>query len=396
MTATADGPVVERLHWLDALRGFTLVGVLLVNLSDYTRNPKGALDPLWYQLMGIATGGKFATLFQILFGVGFAVQMTRWLIPDRRIVTRYLLRCVALFVIGWGAEAAIGGGLILMAYAMTAVFLLFFRRSGPRATLGWGLAFILASGAGLDRAIDQRASAGADTARMGAMFQEYRAAEDSYVDSRVIKARMLWELFRSGHLLPRFGILGLFLLGLAAWQGGLLTSGATYTRQLARMASLGIPLGLAGQIAISRLGFWRPDAGGALLQAGRGVFDDLTVLLLSLGYASMALWLIESGRTRRLFALLALQGRMGLTVFVLQYAAMGIIVFRWGLGYSELSFRWDVPLTIAITAMMIAFAGAWFSVFRVGPLEWLWRTMTYLRPVQLRKLSTAPGTAQAA
>jgi uncharacterized protein len=393
MTASSDGPVVERLHWLDALRGFTLVGVLLVNLSDYSRNPKGNLDPLWYQLMGIATGGKFATLFQILFGVGFAVQMTRWLVPDGRVVGRYLLRCIALFIIGWAAEFLIGGGAILITYAMTAVFLLFFRRSGPRAALGWGLAFIVASGAGLDRAIAERVTAGSDNTRPGALYREYIAREGSYLPSRVVRARMAWEVFRQGHWLPRFGTLGLFLLGLALWRGGIFLGGTRYIRHLAKMVSLAIPLGLAGQAALSGLGFWAGDAGGGLPQALRGVVDHTTVLLLSLGYAALVLWLIEAGRMRRLFDLLALQGRMGLTVFILQYAAMGIIFFRWGLGYSELSFRWDLPLTIAITGMMIAFAGAWFSLFRVGPLEWLWRTMTYLTPVRLRKMSTAATAA---
>lgn len=392
MTMTSDGPVTERLHWLDALRGFTLVGVLLVNLSDYTRNPKGALDPLWYQLMAIATGGKFATLFQLLFGVGFAVQMTRWLVPGGRVVGRYALRCVALFVIGWAAEILIGGGAILITYSMTAAFLLFFRRSGPRAALGWGLVFILASGAGVDRAIGQRVSAGTDYTQLGAMHQEYVANEGSYAASRIVKARTAWEIFRQGNLLPRFAILGLFLLGLGVWRSGIFTGGRRYTRQLAAIALLGIPFGFAGQVALSRLGFWAEDAGSVMLRSFRGMVDYSTIVLLSLGYASLVLWLLETGRLRRLFDLLALQGRMGLTVFILQYLAMGIVFFKWGLGYSELSFRWDVPLTIAITGMMIAFAGAWFSRFRVGPLEWLWRLMTYLQPVRLRKISPVPST----
>jgi len=374
----------ERIRTLDVLRGFTLVGVLLVNVSDFTRNDHTGLDPWWYHALGIATGGKFATLFQLMFGIGFAIQMGRWAGP-RVAIPRYVIRCAMLFLIGWAAEFLGGNGIILIGYAMTALGLLLFRRASARAAMAWGVGLGLIHAAGIDGlaasryrawgdrdpavAAAHRQAQVAEQAGIRGLFQRTRAAPDSYLRSRAAWVRYLWENFRLGYMLPSLGTLGLFLLGVAFWRGGVLVPTGPRPLGLPIAAAASIAIGLGTQFALATIG----QRKGAVF----GVLDWLSILLLSLGYATAVLLLAERGSLTRLLDLLGLQGRMGLTVFVLQGFIMSFVYSGWGLGQSQLSYRWDIPLTLMITTLLIAVCALWLSRFYQGPLEWLWRKVTY-------------------
>lgn len=383
-TAT-PGRAGERIWVLDVIRGFTLIGVLLVNVSDFTRNDHTGLDPWWYKALGAATGGKFVTLFQLMFGIGFAIQMSRWPANPRLSVPRYVVRCAALWLIGWAAEFFGGNGIILIAYATAALGLLPFRRVSARAALAWGVALALLHAGGLDRlgteryrawqdrspvvaAAHQQARA-AEQARIGELYRRFRSESDSYLRSRATWVRTLWERYRLGYMLPNLGMLALFLLGLAFWRSDVFTPTGPRPPSLPLAAVGAIVIGLGGQLALAAMAH---AEGGAL-----GVLNWLTTTLLALGYGTVVLLLAERGRLPRLFGLLQLQGRMGLTVFVLQGFAMSWIFNDWGLGLSQMSYRWDIPLTVVITVLIIALCAGWLSRVPQGPLEWIWRRITY-------------------
>ncbi len=384
MQPSKAGPA-ERIRALDVIRGFTLIGVLLVNVSDFTRNDHTGLDPWWYKALGAATGGKFMTLFQLMFGIGFAIQMSRWPANPRLSVPRYIVRCAVLWLIGWAAEFFGGNGIILIAYATAALGLLLFRGVSARTAFAWGVGLALLHAADIDglaaaryrawqdrspvvAAAHQQARA-AEQARIGELYQRFRSESDSYLRSRATWVRTLWERYRLGYMLPNLGMLALFLLGLAFWRSGVLTPIGPRQPSLPFAAVGAIVIGLGGQLALAAT---KHSEGGAL-----GVLNWLTTTLLALGYGIVVLLLAERSRLPRLFGLLQLQGRMGLTVFVLQGFAMSWVFYDWGLGLSQVSYRWDIPLTVLITFLLIALCAAWLSRFPQGPLEWIWRRLTY-------------------
>ena len=415
MTGDVNGgsvaPVLpeQRLQSLDVLRGFTLVGVLLVNTSDYTRNSHEGLDPLWYQTLAAATGGKFATLFQLMFGIGFAIQMDRWRGPTSHVVPRYVVRCAVLFLIGWVAEF-LGGGLIVAVYAMTALGLLLFRNAASRTLILWGVAFLVLYSFNADKiaisrmqawrsrdpsAATLRQEAGREgRERMNTLVRRSRTeSPDSYWHSRSLWIQANVERFRQGLVLPSLGTFTLFLLGVFLWRQRVFDPPVERNRQLLLFTILALTIGLAGQI-------WAAFTGGdetmraPLAQATRRGLGFTTRTLLSLGYASLVLMLHHAGVLRRLWSLLAWQGRMGLTVFIAQNFILAWLYYDWGLGLKNLSYRWDIPITLITTAVLIVACRAWLGRFRAGPVEWLWRVLTY-RLTSIRpgaRETTAPAT----
>lgn len=381
----------ERLRELDVLRGFTLIGVLLVNISDFTRNSHEGLDPWWYQALGAATGGKFATLFQLMFGIGFAVQMDRWRGPASHQVPRYVLRCAVLFAIGWAAEF-LGSGMILVGYAMTALGLLFFRNVRARTLLVSVAVFLVLYSWKADQvtrsqlntwssrdsvtAVLRQQAASARQDRMMRLVRQSRAESASFFRSRSLWLQGNFERFRQGLVLPNLGTFTLFLLGMILWRKRAFLIPAERSRRRLLYTTLALTAGLAGQLWAAQ----HVDDGGvrsALEQAQRRGTDFVTMTLLSLGYASSVLMLYRAGVLARLWSLLAWQGRMGLTVFILQNFVLVWIFSDWGLGFKNLSYRWDVPLTLIITTALLVVCRVWLSRFRSGPVEGLWRFLTY-------------------
>ena len=395
-TPFADDPIApihphERLRELDVMRGFTLVGVLLVNISDFTRNSHEGLDPWWYQALGAATGGKFATLFQLMFGIGFAIQMDRWRGPASHQVPRYILRCAVLFAIGWAAEF-LGSGMILVSYAMTALGLLFFRNVRRRTLLVSGAVFLALYSSRADQVVRSQLSswntrdsvtavlrqqeATVRQNRMMSLVRQSRAQSASFFRSRSLWIQGNFERFRLGLVLPNLGTFTLFLLGMFLWRKRVFSIPAEHSRRQLLYTILALMVGLGGQLWAAQ----QNDNGGvrsALEQAQRRGTDFVTMTLLSLGYASSVLLLLRTGVFARLWSLLALQGRMGLTVFILQNFALVWIFSDWGLGFKNLSYRWDIPLTLIITTAVLVVCRVWLGRFRSGPVEGLWRLLTY-------------------
>ena len=253
----------ERLRELDVLRGFTLIGVLLVNISDFTRNSHEGLDPWWYQALGAATGGKFATLFQLMFGIGFAVQMDRWRGPASHQVPRYVLRCAVLFAIGWAAEF-LGSGMILVGYAMTALGLLFFRNVRARTLLVSVAVFLVLYSWKADQvtrsqlntwssrdsvtAVLRQQAASARQDRMMRLVRQSRAESASFFRSRSLWLQGNFERFRQGLVLPNLGTFTLFLLGMILWRKRAFLIPAERSRRRLLYTTLALTAGLAGQL----------------------------------------------------------------------------------------------------------------------------------------------------
>lgn len=156
---TAEGPLPsidatagsERLPLLDALRGFALAGVLLVNLGAFSlyiylspaqraELPTAGFD-FWARV--VVTGlafGKFLTLFSLLFGLGFAVQLMRAESRGGDALALYKRRLLVLLAIGLAHALFLWWGDVLRYYAILGFVLLLFRRASSRAVLWTGLA----------------------------------------------------------------------------------------------------------------------------------------------------------------------------------------------------------------------------------------------------------------
>jgi uncharacterized protein len=393
----------ERRATLDVLRGFALVGVVMVNLRDFTGvRPHGSFHLAAKGAIDILCSGKFATLFQLMFGIGFAIQIARWNVGGPALVTRYLRRALGLWLIGWAAIILTGGGDTLQRYAVSSLGLLLFWKASQRTVFAAMLILFVSAGMGADTAATARirglwpsslptadsiaAAQSNERARTltRAIFDTRRSG--TYLDHARAWANVTLDRFPALVLVPdRVGLrtLSVFLLGLLIWRSGVIQDPERHRAPLRRMAAAGLVLGLAGQAAWVLSANWRPSvAVGPVIVPLLELANDTTMLALSLGYGAAVVLAVHAGAPGWLSALGA-QGRMGLTVFLLQWLAIRMTFAGFGLGANgKLGYAWSIPLTVVITVLMVMLAKAWFKRYRTGPMESVWHLLTYGPRVQ--------------
>lgn len=391
--------ISERIEILDILRGFALFGMLLVHLNGYTGPEYGALG----ELTSFLLSNKALSIFSMLFGAGFAVQMLRMQATGRPFVRLYLRRMVVLFAIGAANWCLVmGQGDVLHTYAVYGAILLLFSRASARTALLcaalvltiniWRTPISLV----LDRALDgprTREARLQPAARQSAPPLRQRIAEAQQRGSYRRLLALRSEQFRNFHtepfvwattLLPTY-FFPMFLVGFAAVKSSLAQNLPERKRFLGRLMWCALGVGLLANplpyLTLPKLGLPPWVTRVSFLLSGPS---------LALFYASAISLAMQNERWRRLLAPLRWPGRMALTNYVTHYAIVITIYYGFGLGLMK---RVSTPqawgLAIAIFLAISLWSAWWLRRFQYGPLEWLWRTLTYgsPAPVRVRPLS---------
>jgi uncharacterized protein len=425
--APAVSSARSRVEMVDMLRGLALLGMLAVHFQYYP-----ATGGVWSERIGDvvshAATGKFYPLFGCLFGVGFALQFERW--GERAgFAAMYLRRLVALFAI---AMVVIGftGFVVLELYAVFGLGLLLVRRWSNRALLVAALVCIFANP--VQRLVSYEWEVQTSTPqqsnekfrqrpveRQAHMKQELALQGEQKLRYGQIVARALGQLRRaqdmyvtnSSYLLPTgpVNVLPLFLVGVYAVRRRVFQDPQRHRRLLWTTLIVGASLGITTEVLP---GLWQgpafqPDNVRPLLQAAAYRRFPYAVLFIGenmwLGLAYAAGLMLLIGRfalVRRAATLLSYAGRMSLTNYVMQVVILEL-VFAWGTSPPSQWAAWPaitrhgvlalwslhIPITrpMALVAtfvffgLQILFSRWWMRHFRYGPLEWLWRSMTYAR-----------------
>lgn len=408
----SDSPVLsplavdDRIQAMDVLRGFALLGILLMNIEGMVGPLNGALTGLDPALTGadrivdallfIFVQGKFYPLFSILFGMGFAVMMVRATASGRPFVGLYLRRTLALLAIGLCHALLVWSGDILTTYALLALLMLLFFRKTPQSRLPkWAIFWMLVPTAlillvaGLlslaQLTPEGQAALAAGNAEqeaaMAATLEAQRLAQGSGSFAEAVAQRredvgvMLSYLFFWG-----WQILGLFLLGAWFVRSGAIARPAQFPKLFSWLRYGALLSGLAMVL----VAFWieptlsmsAPDLNQALamsLQMTGGT-------LMALGYMAWIVRGLQSPGLAPRLAWLAPAGRMALTNYLVQSLVCVWIFSGYGLGYFEqLPRAWQLPFALVFFTIQVLLSQAWLSRFQYGPMEWLWRAATYLR-----------------
>jgi uncharacterized protein len=410
-------PASERIEAMDVLRGFALLGILLMNIEAMVGPLNSAmtgLDPAltgadrWVDAAVYAlVQGKFYTLFSLLFGMGFAVMMRRADGAGRPFATLYLRRTFGLLVIGTVHMLAIWSGDILMIYALLSLVLLWgFRRKAteklPRWAIGLYLApivLILLFGALADLArLDPQAAVEAvkqEAAQLADMARAVAAQRAAYGgDDYLAAVAQRWDdMLAVLGMVLFFGwqVLGMFVLGLWFVRSGATERPREFPRLYSRLRSVALPLGLAMMLTSLAV---EPTLDGRM-DFSVGVAAALAwsaSLLMCLGYFAWIMRALQSPLWGSRLAVLAPAGRMALTNYLAQSLIGTLVFYGYGLGWFEqLPRAWQVPFVLVVFALQVAWSRWWLARFRYGPAEWLWRAFTYGRRPQLRlEAATAP------
>ncbi len=400
----------RRIHTIDVLRGFALLGILLVNMELFSHPVQTVVLPVEYfawadraaaWLVRFVAEGKFYSLFSLLFGLGFALQMARADEKRVRFLPIYARRLILLLAIGLIHAYLVWVGDILTLYALLGFLLVLFRKSRPRKLLFWAVLFMLLPALFLAFS-DAMIALGSAQPGVGEQiqqgFQEQRQGyladiEGAYAvygqgDFAQITAQRAHDMGFMAYSSPFLGpsVFAMFLLGLWFARKGVFQNVEEHLPFMRRLLVGGLMVGVVGNaIYASLLGpdspRFIPNPTVSLATLGQAVGAPA----LCLFYVSALTLLNRQPVWQRYLAPLAGAGRMALTNYLGQSVICTLIFYGYGLGlFGQVGKAAGLLLAIAIFALQVWFSGWWLSRFRYGPMEWLWRSLTYLRWQPLR------------
>lgn len=392
--ATPASRAAAREQAIDALRGFALLGILMVNAGSFasTYFGVGVVDPgfsrpvdhavRWWVSFVFET--KFYLLFSLLFGYSFALQMDSAARSGSAFVPRFLRRLLGLLLLGLAHAWLLFAGDILVTYALLGVLLLAWRGLKPVAATvlalallgmtagGWGLlAWLVAHVPPIEVPVAELHAKAQQAA------QAYRAsALDAIAQRGRDMAEGVWFVlvFVQGPC-----ALAMFLLGLAAHRSGYLAQVAQQPARLWRWMLCCLPVGVAGALfyAFAQVGTSTVQQPEQVVLAALAV-DLATAPLLTFGYVALLLWLLQRGTVgRRLGAALEPAGRMALSNYLLQSLVGALVFTAYGLALVGRVAPWLVVLGVLVLyATQLAWSRRWMATHAYGPVEWLLRAFT--------------------
>ena len=403
----------ERIEIIDVLRGFTLLGIILVHFAEqYYAGPppqkvgnftiKFLGDEIITGFIGIFISGKFFMIFSFLFGLSFFIQLHK---SDSGIkfFARFFWRLVILFAIGLLHHLHYRGD-ILTIYAMLGIGLLIFYKLPDKLLLILAICLTINLPSAVVRGV-QALNAATEVQETQAPFSVDDAASEKYFNAvksgsyvEILKAN-LGELdykyqfqVESGRI---YITLGLFLLGLYAGRKGVfekLIQGLPLFKRLMKR-SLWTLLGLVlfalaffggvevAKIKLPQLVQW---------MVGGLIYDVFNLALATIYVAAIVLLFQKEKWNKRLMNFYEV-GRMGLTTYLMQTFFGFLLFFSVGLGMlGEIGAFASVGIGIVLFIIQIYFSKWWLARFRYGFFEWLWRSGTYLKIQPFKNHQTLP------
>ncbi|GAA4466743.1 DUF418 domain-containing protein [Nibrella saemangeumensis] len=426
----------ERVTTIDILRGVALLGILLMNIVLFALPPAlfreqvfahpGDTNYWVYLITNVLFEGKMRAVFSLLFGAGVllftsgkeAASEGSIVVADlyyRRMLWLIVFGLVDAFLLLWFGD-------ILYGYGLVGLLLFAFRNAAPRRLL-LGALLCFAFHLFLNWW---------DFAETGEKRQKYLAAValekqhktlteaqqgDKVAWEDMLKGRQfnqkkvdkeikamrgnygsVWHqirprsVFYESELFYRFLIwdaLGMMLLGMALFKWGVLTnrvSSRTYWGMVVLGYGIGIPLGWWSVVQQADLyqnaaqavdTQWFPAPGGTY---------DIRRTLVALGHIGVIMLLYRSGLFSGLWRPLSAVGQMAFTNYVMQTLLCTGIFYGYGLGYyGALPYYQLYYVVPGIWALQLIISPIWLQNFRFGPLEWVWRSLTYWQRQPMRR-----------
>ena len=382
---------------LDALRGFALLGICLANYPEFSlytfqspdniaAMPSAGIDRIVHFLQYIFIDGKFYTLFSILFGIGFSIILSNAIKKGTNGLWIFYRRMAILACIGFLHLMLLWSGDILLLYALLGMLLPLFRNVSNKGLLMAAMIFLL-----LPIAVDTVAQvydiqfSALAVQKQWFYCNRYGITEenfgywlrdaDNYPQVFQFLIQGAWERlqeFIDGN--RYFKVLGLFLLGFYIGRNKLYKDLESRASWLKKIVIYGVPV----MLPLSALYAWSGSTGYPYGKAVHTIIYTISVYPMGIIYIAGVCLLFLKTKEWRLWKLLAAPGRMALTNYIGQ-SIIGMFLFYGigcGLGASLGLFETEI-IAFFVFVLQVLFSLCWLKIFRFGPLEWIWRMLTY-------------------
>lgn len=384
-----------RIQSVDALRGFALTGILVVNIQVFSGwgfiGPEGREALSWSgydtELLAglkVLAHDKFYSLFSLLFGYSFVILVQK---RGAGAGSYHLRRMLGLLLFGVAHAVLLWPWDILLLYALVGILLTPFLGCRPVTLSLWAVFLLLLTGVGRWYWLVHDPGTNWSTLARDILADSVPVlSSGSYLEVMAANLRLLLAntIERLADLRP-LRVMAMFLLGAAGARLRLAEAdGGSRSKWLALCSLLVLPLALLLAIAEQRLS---PGAGSDRLFFV--ITETLAGPLTAIGYgAILLLWWNRGGPLgRRVSALFAPAGRMALTNYLGQSLVCVPVFYGFGLNlFAEWSLAKLLLFCAALLLAQLLASRLWLEYFRQGPMEWLWRwQMQGSRPRLLRR-----------
>ncbi len=408
MSLTTEGK--PRIESLDVLRGLAILGILIVNAPYFAATWHSAMmpsaiplavdqDSLWsWLVMHVFFEFKFITLFSMLFGVSLYLVGGERSDKDKGAQLRRRLSWLLLFGLIHGL--LIWYGDILLNYAVCGFLVLFCRSWRPGTLLFWGIFWTLLSSALIGLGAWAMQYAPPEVMEQQAQAMSLTAAQFATIAERItggplgaLQQNMEWWLtfFLQALIFITPRTVGIMMIGMALFKWGFMSG-----KSPVWLYVLFLVLGGASFAVLWMQGLREFEAGFpiAMVQGEGMLVTSLLSPICTLAYVSLFILILKSGVIDFLMKALAATGRMAFTNYIAQSLIMTTIF--WRLGYFGEVTREQLWLVVGgVWLTQLIWSPLWLSVFAMGPLEWVWRCLTYKRWVPITKRRAQAATAAA-
>ncbi|WP_010543266.1 DUF418 domain-containing protein [Sphingomonas elodea] len=420
-----------RIDVLDILRGLAILGIFFMNIPFQGQTVLAdlgkpqiigwtALDRSSWSFVQVALEGTQRGVLEILFGCGLMVLAARAMQPDGPVAVADLYVRRTLWLLGFGLLdlfVVLWTGDILHIYALAALFLFPFRLLGPRLLLGLGSLFALVMMATavptyLERsalvaampAIEKKVAAHQpltkeEQARQqdwrkllerraggGEQVKQIREMEKKgYSGSWVAYAGMSIGFYLT-FMLPQLGMsvaeaFSMMLIGIALWKWQVVQGGRSTRFYLLLMLGCYLPGLLARAIGVQEILSPTP------VPHSGWITEEPARILVSIGHVALVNLVVRSRVGQAVLSPFKAAGRTAFSLYFLQQIIGIYLLFApWGLGlWGKLSWSGLYGVALAVLAFELVVANLWLRVFAMGPMEWAWRSLAYIRRQPFRR-----------
>ena len=369
----------KRFESVDALRGLALFGILLANVpfaeNIRTNTLTGQIDSAFSFLFHLLIEKKFITIFSILFGFGFYIQLRKADEAGINFRTYYFKRMLILFLIGCIHAYLFWFGDIIRDYALCGIFLLFVYKWSSKKILVTGIVFSVL----LTATVFIANSVSGPQYSYDISIVRDHPLTASYSQYLWINARIdPFANFLQDSPITLVFCFGNMLLGYWMAKACFFQQPGKFKLARKKLIIIGGVMGIAASYI-----FWLVTSGKLELTAALLWLPYVIVagmVLQSLFYISAFISLFQSTWWKKVLSVFIPVGKMSLTNYLLQTLFYLLIFFHWTHGlqlFGKINMTETYLIAILFFGMQVVFSKTWLNYYDQGPVEAVWKNLSY-------------------
>ncbi|MDF1573840.1 MAG: DUF418 domain-containing protein [Bacteroidales bacterium] len=387
----------DRIVSIDMLRGIAVLGILIMNIQHFSMPAAAYINPtafgdlrgmnLWIWILShMLASGKFLSIFSMLFGAGILLFTGRAELKGFSSAELHYRRMGWLLLFGMMHSYLLWSGDILVSYSLCGMLVFLFRNKAASTLLYLAFAFFLVPML-LDlffvwslpywppevlRSTMDKWSPGTEV--LNHHLEVYRSAWLKQMELRVPGSIFM----QTGYFLmrPFWRITGLMLLGMSLFKWEVLTRGRSsgFYKKM-------IIYGLLTGYLLTGLGVYlnfRKHWAMEFSMFPGAQFNYMGSVAVALGYVGVVMLFSKSGGFRKIKEAISAVGRMAFSNYILMTLICTLLFYGYGLGlYGSVERKYQILIVLAIWSLVLIISPLWLKYFRFGPLELIWRRLTY-------------------